>query len=222
MPVYEPIREYAVSSWREERVEVCYNTVNPDHLLRKENYELHQPPRLVSVGRQLAAKNPDNIIRALARLPGVELVMIGDGPAHEDLRAVASASGVSDRVRFHRSVPNDQLCRELRDSDMFVIHSEYWGIPKTVIEAMLTGLPVVLNHRQGAPVPEFQGNWLRLVANTPGDYATAIAGLLEDDGQCAALGRRAAAEADRRYVPARTEARFVEMYRSLLEASSAC
>ncbi|MEJ2673502.1 MAG: glycosyltransferase, partial [Deltaproteobacteria bacterium] len=166
LPVYEPIRSYAERHGA-RHIEVCYNALHPDHLRKKETYALNRPARIISVGRQFAEKNPDNLIRALARLPDAELTLVGDGSHHNYLRQVAQETGVGPRVVFHRAIPNDQLCQMLPDFDIFATHTEYWEISKSVLEGLLTGLPMVLNRRLGDPVPEYEGDFLLLVENTP-------------------------------------------------------
>jgi glycosyltransferase involved in cell wall biosynthesis len=215
LPVYEPIRGYAERRGA-RRIEVCYNVINPEHLRKKESYSLHRPPRIISVGRQIPAKNPDNLIRAAARLPEVELTLVGDGESHGHLRQVARDCGLSSRVVFRQSVPNDELCAALPEFDLFATHTEYWEISKSVLEPLLTGLPVVLNRRRGEPVPELQGDFLLLVDNTPEGYGQALERLLTNHAFREELGRRAYAHAQALWAPAVTEAKYVEIYRSLL------
>src|SRR5256885_17188899 len=84
LPVYEPIVPY-LQKVGVSRFEVVHNALNPMCLGRKTSYRLHDPVRIVSVGRQFAAKNATNLIRALAALPGGQLTLIGDGPYHTRL-----------------------------------------------------------------------------------------------------------------------------------------
>ena len=39
---------------------------------------------------------------------------------------------------------------------MFVVHSDIWEVSKSVLEALLAGLPVIINRRKGEPVPEWR------------------------------------------------------------------
>lgn len=214
LPVYESISEYAQRRGA-KRVEVCYNVLNPKYLQKKESYKLHTPPRIISVGRQIKGKKPDNLIRAVARLEA-ELILVGDGPYHEYLQSVAQACGISDRVTFHRAIPNDQLCKMLPEFDVFAVHVEYWGIAKAVLEPLLTGLPVIHNRRLGEPVSELQGDWVMLVENTPEAYYQTLQDLLTDHAAREKLGRRAYAHAQERYGPEKSEARYVEIYQQAM------
>lgn len=216
MPVYRPIVPY-LERLGVTRYEVCYNVLNPALLGRKSDYSLGQPVRVVSVGRQFAEKNPDNLIRAVAALPGVELTLVGDGDHHDYLRQVAEDAGVSDRVMFHRALPNDELCRRLPGFDIFAVHSEYWEISKSVLEALLTGLPVIVNRRRGEHVPELTPDICLLVENTAEDYRAALERLIGDNDYRAALGRAAYARGQADWAPEKTERKFVDIYRRVME-----
>jgi len=218
LPVYESIRKYA-ERLGANHIEVCYNVINPDNLLKKGYYSLNRPPRIVSVSRQIPGKNQSNLIRALVRLPEARLTLVGDGPYHQHLQQEAIAAGVSARTDFLQAVPNDQLCRMLPEFDIFATHTEYWELSKAVLEALLTGLPVVLNRRRGEPVPELQGDFLLLAENTPEDYSQALQKLLTDHEFREQLGRKAYAHAQEHWAPAKTEAKFVEIYRQLTSIS---
>ncbi len=219
MPVYRPIVPY-LERMGVTRYEVCYNVLNQTNLRRKGDYRLHQPVRVLSVGRQFEDKNPDNLIRAVSQLPNVELTLVGDGPYHHYLRDVAMACGIQDRVVFHSSLPNDELCRSLADYDIFATHSEYWEISKSVLEALLVGLPVLLNRRHGEPVPELTEEICMLVPNTTEAYLNALRRLISDDDFREKLGRTAYAHAQAHWSPEKTEAKFVDIYRRILESAS--
>lgn len=216
MPVYKPIVPY-LQRLGVSRVEVCYNVMNSKHLRIKADYALHSPARVVYVGRLIDAKNPDNIIRAVARLDGVVLTIVGDGPIRPELERLAVELGVQERVLFRPAIANDELCELLAEQDIFAVHTEYWEISKSVLEALLTGLPLVINKRFGEPVPELEGDFVVKVNNTEGEYYDALDRLLRDHAAREALGRRALSHARSLWDPAITEAKYASIYRSFLE-----
>lgn len=219
MPVYKPIVPY-LQRLGVRRVEVCYNVLNRLHLRVKTDNFLHQPARIIYVGRLFEEKNPDNIMRALVRLPGAQLTVVGDGPIRPRLEQLAADLGIVDRVIFRPAVANDDLCELLAEQDIFAVHTEYWEISKSVLEALLTGLPVVINKRIGAPVPELEGDFVLKVNNTEDEYHAALRHLLDDDAARSELGRRALAHARRHWAPEVTEAKYASIYRSFLERRS--
>jgi len=214
MPVYRPIVPY-LERLGIRHYEVCYNVLNPEHLRRKDDYNLHDPVRIVSVGRQFREKNPENLIRAVAKIRGTHLTIVGNGPYHDRLKELARQELVTDRVEFIPALPNDQLCRRLPDFDIFAVHTEYWELSKSVLEPLLTGLPVIINRRRGPEVPELTKDICLLVEDTVQGYKSALESLISDRDFRARLGRAAYAYAQANWSPARTEEKFSNIYRRL-------
>ena len=215
MPVYQPIIPY-LARMGVTRYEVCYNVLDGGTLRRKESYAKGAAFRVLSVGRLFDAKYPDKLIRAVGGIAGAELMIVGDGPARPELEALASKLALGDRVRFLPAVPNGELCAMMADFDTFAIHSEYWELNKSLLEALLTGLPCVVNRRRGVPVPELEGDFLLKVENTEQAYYDALQSLRNDDALRESLGRRAYQHAQAHWGPAKTEAKYVQVYQALL------
>jgi glycosyltransferase involved in cell wall biosynthesis len=216
MPVYKPIMPYLARRGI-SRARVCYNVLNGEHLRKKSNYQLGYPPGIICVGRLLDEKDPTAIIQAVASIPGLELLVVGDGPKRSQLISLAAELGIADRVKFSPAIANDELCEMLPRFDLFVVHSEYWELNKSVLEALLTGLPLVINRRHGEPVPELENvDFVRMVDNSASSYRDALTELLNDHAKREALGRAAYAHAQANWAPAKTEAVYAEIYRGLI------
>jgi glycosyltransferase involved in cell wall biosynthesis len=219
MPVYEPILPY-LARCGVSRAQVCYNVLNGEHLRKKSNYQLGSPPRIICVGRLLDEKDPTAIIQAVASIPRLELLIVGDGPKRPELVGLVGQLGVADRVKFSLAIENDRLCEMLPEFDLFVVHTEYWELNKSVIEALLTGLPLIINRRHGEPVPELENvDFVRMVDNSTASYRDALIDLLNDHAKREALGRAAYAHAEANWAPAKTEAVYAGIYRRLLGAA---
>lgn len=214
LPVYRPIVPY-LESLGVERFEVCYNVVAPE-LRMKDDYALHRPARVLSVGRQLPGKDPTQVIEAVAEIDGIELTLVGDGALHGALRALVERRGLNARVMFIPALANADLCARLADYDIFAVNSDYREISKAVLEALLTGLPVVINRRVTAPVPELTPDICMLVENTAAGYRAALRRLIADDRFREQLGRNAGCSARAKWHPAITESRYVDIYRDVL------
>jgi len=218
LPVYGSIRGYA-ERYGAKTVEVVYNVLNPSHLRKKHSYDLHNPVRIISVGRQYVAKNPEHIIRAVADLDA-NLTLVGDGPFHEHLRKVTVACRAEQKVTFLSAIPNDALCEMLPEFDIFAVHSTVSGeFPKTLLEALLTGLPVVLN-RCNPPALELadsDGSWILLVENTREGYLENFRRLIEDEELRECLGRTAYAHAQENWAPDQMEAKVVRICSELMQ-----
>ena len=215
LPVYRSIVPF-LERIGVSRYEVAYNMLAPNRLARKREYPIEGDAAIISVGRQIQQKRPVDLIRAVARTPGAQLTLIGDGPDHEMLRETARATGAADRFHFERAVPNEELCQRLPEFDLFATHSEYYELSKAVLEALIAGLPVLLNRRTGDPIPEVDDEIALLVESSTEGYESGLQRLLGDDALRKRLGTAAADRAAHEWVPEVTEPRFVEIYRDLL------
>ena len=148
------------------------------------------------------------------------LVLIGHGEGHEDLRRLVQRLGLQDKVEFVGAMANERLCAELIDYDIFAVHNAYPGIPKTVMEALWLGLPVVINRDQVRPVPELSGPWLERVEDTPEGYYEALRRLLDGRRERMELGRRGRAYAEKTFAPRSAEEGQANVYRELLASTS--
>lgn len=216
--VYAPIIRYA-KALGAMRVELIYNVVAGANITRKREYTLSRPPRLLTVNRQLPQKNPENIIRAVAELD-CHYTIVGDGQLHERLRALTANLGCSDRVEFIKAMPNAQLCAKLHEYDVMVSHCDYWGTSKTIIEAALAGLPIVINRHPKIPIEEYEGGWIVECENSPEGYGGAIRNILSSEFVRRNLGELAYQAAHERFDPVTMERRTVSLYRELLMKAS--
>ena len=102
----------------------------------------------LSVGRLDREKNPLLLADVLARLrqhdPRWRLVVAGEGPLEEELRARLAELGVADAAELRGYVPIDGGLPELyRTSHAFLHISWTEGLPQVLFEAFAAGLPVV-------------------------------------------------------------------------------
>ena len=98
---------------------------------------------LLAVGHLVPVKAQDLIIGALPLLPGVRLVLAGDGPDRAKLEALARELGVTERVIFLGAVPQAQLRSHYGNADALVLSSSREGWANVLLEAMACGTPVV-------------------------------------------------------------------------------
>jgi glycosyltransferase involved in cell wall biosynthesis len=122
---------------------VDLNTFSPmDRAVARAALEVERP-MILSVGNLIPLKGVDLTIRALARLPGVTLVLVGEGPERPGLEALARATGVADRVRFAGRVEHERLRVYFSAADVSVLASMTEGWANVLLESMACGTPVV-------------------------------------------------------------------------------
>ena len=219
MPVYSPIVSY-LEGLGVTQYKICYNVINPKYLCIKKDYSIGDNVKVISVGRQFAEKNPINLIRAVARIRNIYLTLVGDGPYHQYLVDVVEECGVQDRVFFHKAIPNDELCAMLPNFDIFSTHTEYFEISKSVLEPLLTGLPVLLNRRIGEAVKELTSDKCLLVPNTVEAYFSGLNDLIENKSLRESMGKAAFSFGQANWLPANTEQKFVSIYMNIIKKAA--
>jgi teichuronic acid biosynthesis glycosyltransferase TuaC len=110
-----------------------------------------QPFTLVTVGHLVPVKAQELIVGALALLPGVRLVIAGDGPNRGMLENLARELGVSERVTFLGAVPQSALRAHYGAADAMVLASSREGWANVLLESMACGTPVVASRVWGTP-----------------------------------------------------------------------
>ncbi|VXC20402.1 glycosyltransferase family 4 protein [Massilia sp. 9I] len=106
---------------------------------------------LLTVGHLVPVKAQELIIAALPLLPGVRLVVAGDGPNRGMLEALARSENVADRVEFLGAVPQAQLREHYGAADALVLASSREGWANVLLESMACGTPVVASRVYGTP-----------------------------------------------------------------------
>jgi glycosyltransferase involved in cell wall biosynthesis len=142
----ERIRSLGVQS----RIEVVPNGIDTDRFSPDgptSDLIDHDGPVVLFVGRLVEGKRPTTAVRTLAlvreQFPDAALYLCGHGPLQDDLESLANDLGVADAVRFLGHVPYDEMPAVYRRADVFVLPSRAEGVPRTVMEAMATDVPVV-------------------------------------------------------------------------------
>ncbi|MCU0621042.1 MAG: glycosyltransferase, partial [Gemmatimonadales bacterium] len=104
-----------------------------------------QAPRAIFIGRLVAYKGVDVLLRALERVPDLRLDVVGTGPELPRLKTLARALAVNERVRWFGEYPDEDLPRRMADADFLVLPSvtveEMFGL--VVLEAMAAGRAVI-------------------------------------------------------------------------------
>ncbi len=180
---------------------------------------LHEPKRIVCVGRLEADKGNGVLVAAvhelLQRGVTVEARLVGPGREVEPLRARVRELGIADRVHILGHVEWGPTLWELLDqSDLFVLPSLTEGMPRALIEAMARGMPAVGSAVGG--IPE-----LLTPADLapPGDAAALAARIEEVLGDPRRLAQMSARNIERArdYDPERMSARKHAFWKCLIQ-----
>jgi GalNAc-alpha-(1->4)-GalNAc-alpha-(1->3)-diNAcBac-PP-undecaprenol alpha-1,4-N-acetyl-D-galactosaminyltransferase len=113
--------------------------------LQEETPYLPSTPTVITVGRLSNVKGHDLLIRAFAkvkdRFPDWILLILGEGSQRAELEKLLISLNLQERVLLPGAVKNPY--DYYRKAELFVLPSRYEGLPNALIEAMVSGLPVV-------------------------------------------------------------------------------
>jgi glycosyltransferase involved in cell wall biosynthesis len=186
----------------------------PDAVVRAQlRAALGTPPErpvAIAVSRLVRTKGYVELVRAIEALPEFELWVVGerlDSDRGEDMDVMFAASGLGPRLR--RLGYRDDVAALLAAADIFVLPSYFESLPMSVIEAMLSGLPVVASDIRGPREQVVNGvTGLLVPPRQVEPLAAALARLAADQALRAAMGAagrdRALALYDETKVVART------------------
>ena len=156
-------------------------------------------PIMVGIAARLVTvKGLKDLLDAFAQVcrmqEPVQLHIAGTGPLERALRDRARVLGIADRVFFHGYV--DDLPAFYRSIDIYAHPSLSEGLPLGLLEAMVSGLPIVATNVGGTAEAVTHGaEGLLVPARNPQALADALRTLIRDSSLRAAFGRAAHARA---------------------------
>lgn len=178
----------------------------PDGTLR-ERLGVGDDPLWLYCGRLTAEKRLERLVAALRDAPG-HLLLAGEGPREDALRAAARAAGVGERLHLLATV--DDTAPLYRAADAYVTASDQDGLSNAVLEAMASGLPVVAAPAGG--MRELVRPDTGVLAGDAAQIAAALERLAADPAARLALGAAARARVERELSIERTADRLAELY----------
>lgn len=120
---------------------------SPTLAMPKVSFERNDSLGLIFAGELKDWKGARLALEAALRFfetePKATLRMVGDGPLRREMEKIAHKHPEGGRVTFMGRLPMDVLIKELHESDVFIYPSFHHGLATIVLQAMMTGLPIV-------------------------------------------------------------------------------
>jgi UDP-glucose:(heptosyl)LPS alpha-1,3-glucosyltransferase len=221
----ELIKYYHVSP---EKIHVAYDGVNLKEFSPKNKIYFRKKLRkkykvssneflLLFIGVPFKRKGLEYVIRSLPYIPQTKLFVIGkESPTF--YKELAFKLGVDNRITFLKFV--EKISQYFAAADIFVLPTLYEPFGLVVLEAMASGLPVVVSETAGAAELIEDGKDGLLVENpkNPEEIAEKINYLLENDSLRKRIGRNARKKAEK-YPWSRTAEEMLKVFEEVAKNS---
>ncbi len=151
---------------------------------------------ILCVGRLIERKGQHHLIQAFAQLRAscpipTHLTLVGAGDAEQTLRHLVTRLDLTQHVTFTGAVPQEQMPAFYQKSHIFVLPSQNEGISIALLEALASGLPVIVT-RPGVGVSQFRAEengilvpWADIPALTQ-----ALSRMVQDEQLCRRMGQQ--------------------------------
>ena len=173
---------------------IIYNPIKDEFL--NTNKAAQKEDTIISVGRLVEQKNQKMLIEAFSKIAkeysNYKLKIFGTGPLELSLKKQIENLNLSDRILLCGVC--DDIKTELEKAKIFVLSSDYEGMPNALIEAMAVGLPVISTDCPcGGPkeLIENKKNGLLIEVGNVERLAKKMKYLIENQEEAALMGKNA-------------------------------
>ncbi|HBY56257.1 MAG TPA: hypothetical protein DEG96_00075 [Candidatus Atribacteria bacterium] len=230
----ESMKELIKSYGIKNRIEVIPNAIELNSFRQKDElkcleikkrYNLKEDDKIILyVGRVAYEKSIDKIIEALAiiKRKGVsnaKLLIVGRGPAMEELKELAKSLQIEDEIIFTGEVKNEEIPHYYKIAYLFTIAStaETFGI--VIIEALASGVPVLAVKAPGAVDILTNGRDGLLVDNDVKQFAETLEKIIREPELRENLSKGALKTSEQYSIDIVSE-RMLNLYREVIETKN--
>ncbi|MEW6620697.1 MAG: GT4 family glycosyltransferase PelF [bacterium] len=166
------------------------NNINKNEERKKLGLSVDEPV-IGTIGRFVPVKDHKTLLFSMLdiknEVPGIKLLLIGDGPLKNELEALVKKLGLSENVLM----PGERgdIPQLLKTMDVFILPSLFEAMSRTILEAFASEIPVVTTNVGGNPeVITHNLNGLLVPPQNPKALAGAIISLLKDKNKAFRFG----------------------------------
>jgi len=155
----EGLKQRALAFESRYVVDIIENGVDNQFFTPARQVDTKDSITILFVSRLIEGKGLQYLIPELPRIQqrvqhktgrGIRLVIVGDGPYRTALEGVTAQSEAGEFVCFEGRKDKEQVREYYQSADLFVLPSLSEGMPNVVLEAMASGLPIVMTPCEGS------------------------------------------------------------------------
>jgi glycosyltransferase involved in cell wall biosynthesis len=170
-------------------------------------------------GRLEPTKRVELLLRAWQRIPknhNAILLIAGNGKMESELKTLCRKLNIEHRVRFHGI--SSEIHLVMQAADLFVLPSLTEGMPNVLLEALATGLPVIVTKMPAYTgfIKHLQNGYL-FEDKGPEPLASAINHLLQNKDLAKQLGSTGRITVEQRYNLTAVTSRYVQLYQNIAD-----
>lgn len=203
-----------------DKITVIPNGVDTDLFCPNiDKYLEDESPKILWVGRLVPGKGVEYLIRSIGilakNIPKIKVLLVGEGPQKSKLLDLIANLKLKENISMLDHVENKKMPIIYQKSDVFVLPSLNEGVPRTILEAMSCGIPVVCSE-----IPHLSSIIDECGIMVPQKDAVAMAGaihcIISDSDHANKLGRNGRKRVARNYSWANTVEKTVALYKGLI------
>ncbi len=202
-----------------QKISVIHNGVDTNLFTPAPLEKSTEKKQIVWVGRHVSGKGVKYLIEAFShvveKIPGTHLVLIGDGPEKTAIEERIRLLQIYSSVTLIDHVDNADLSQVYNQSHLFVLPSLMEGVPRTLLEAMACGIPVITTNLPHL-VDIVDGAGLVVPSKNPQLLSDAILTILDNASRAEKMGQCGRAKIERGYSWEDTVKKTLALYESVI------
>lgn len=201
-----------------EKIKVIHNGIDTNIFVPASRSYL-ESKKLLWIGRYAKGKGVEYLIEALNILkqnhPEITLTMVGKGPDKDKIIKQIQNLDLTNNVVLKDFIPNSEIVQLYQQSSIFVLSSLEEGVPRTILEAMSCGIPVVCS-RLPQLVDIVEGSGFLVPTKDPLSLADSISTILSDPQLAANMGNHGRQQVLNGYSWLDTVKKTISLYEELI------
>lgn len=198
----EGLKQLALVSKPDQEIGVVYNGVDTEFFVPDESKRSQKHPTILCASRLTQRKGLKYAIEGFSKIiskyPHARMIVAGgDGDAAEELKNQVENLGLTKKITFSGEYDHAKLLSLQQSSDIFLFPSLNEGMSNSMLEAMASGLPIIMTPTGGAQelIQDGKNGFLVEFQNAQ-SIAEKLDLLLSDPEICSRMGKESRKKAE--------------------------